>query len=743
MDTQRPFLVSLDDAYDYPSDLLGNKARNLSLCKRKGFTVPDGFSVSTESYLSFIRHNSLEQWIDFELYRKPFEEMRWEELWDISFRIRSAFLKRTLPAAIEEDILLHASKWPVETRFAVRSSASSEDSSAFSFAGIHESYLNISHDELIEKVKLVWASLWSDRSLLYRKEKKLDSRQSTMSVLIQVMEPSTVSGLAFTADPATGQANMIIVEIIRGSLDLLVDNIEEPERFRLEKSSGKIIQARPMGETTLVSTDTLQQLSSKFLELEKIFGQPIDIEWTGTGDAFTVLQVRPITGLVLDTQNERSWYLTLTPGAKAMIALAEKVENILIPEMIKEVEFYTTEGSFPEDPQLFMERLKGRGESYRKWKKIYREEFIPFAHGIRTFGTYYNDLIKPEDPYSFILLLKSDQLLAQKRNRQMDQLSQILKRSPAIQKKLSAYLEKKENDSATHFLECIAGDSEDGSLFSKAFEELLSSQMDVYYENRSLGDDPKTLLRTILSLAGAAEKNLDGDKNLHFYKDLERKYFEKAGPERQDEALNWLRIGRLSWILRDDDNILLGKLENQLLRYMKEGLARLKQAGLLKDIPERIVLEDWDTVFNSLQNNETLTLTAAEPRDHGKKHSGLKPRQLVGQPSSPGTITGKARVIRSVEDFKDVVTGEILVFDAVQPQMTFIISLAGGIVERRGGMLVHSSIIARELEIPAVNGVSRATDLIETGELITVNGDLGLVVIGEPEFNMEKDDLPV
>jgi hypothetical protein len=87
---------------------------------------------------------------------------------------------------------------------------------------------------------------------------------------------------------------------------------------------------------------------------------------------------------------------------------------------------------------------------------------------------------------------------------------------------------------------------------------------------------------------------------------------------------------------------------------MKEGLARLKQAGLLKEIPERIVLEDWDTVFNSLQNNETLTLTAAEPRDHGKKHSGLKPRQLVGQPSSPGTITGKARVIRSVEDFKNV-----------------------------------------------------------------------------------------
>jgi len=71
--------------------------------------------------------------------------------------------------------------------------------------------------------------------------------------------------------------------------------------------------------------------------------------------------------------------------------------------------------------------------------------------------------------------------------------------------------------------------------------------------------------------------------------------------------------------------------------------------------------------------------------------------------------------------------------------MTFIVSLASGIVERRGGMLVHSSIIARELGIPAVNGVSRATEVINNGDLITVNGYLGLVVIGEPEFKLENE----
>jgi len=113
-------------------------------------------------------------------------------------------------------------------------------------------------------------------------------------------------------------------------------------------------------------------------------------------------------------------------------------------------------------------------------------------------------------------------------------------------------------------------------------------------------------------------------------------------------------------------------------------------------------------------------------------------RQLVGQPSSPGTATGRARVLRSLDEFRKVVAGEVLVFDAIQPQMTFVISLAGAIVERRGGMLVHSSIIARELGIPAVNGVSRATELIRTGDLVTVNGDLGLVIVGEPEFELER-----
>ena len=80
-------------------------------------------------------------------------------------------------------------------------------------------------------------------------------------------------------------------------------------------------------------------------------------------------------------------------------------------------------------------------------------------------------------------------------------------------------------------------------------------------------------------------------------------------------------------------------------------------------------------------------------------------------------------------DFK---AGEVLVCDAVDPNMTFVVPLAGGIVERRGGMLIHGAIIAREYGLPCVTGVPDAVKRIRTGDEITVDGYMGVVVIHGP-----------
>jgi pyruvate,water dikinase len=78
-----------------------------------------------------------------------------------------------------------------------------------------------------------------------------------------------------------------------------------------------------------------------------------------------------------------------------------------------------------------------------------------------------------------------------------------------------------------------------------------------------------------------------------------------------------------------------------------------------------------------------------------------------------------------------------LVCDAIQPTMTHLVPLASAIVERRGGMLIHGAIIARELGIPCVNGIPRAVERLEDGQVVTVDGHLGIVTVGAPEFDLE------
>jgi phosphoenolpyruvate synthase/pyruvate phosphate dikinase len=107
----------------------------------------------------------------------------------------------------------------------------------------------------------------------------------------------------------------------------------------------------------------------------------------------------------------------------------------------------------------------------------------------------------------------------------------------------------------------------------------------------------------------------------------------------------------------------------------------------------------------------------------------LKARQIVGQPAGPGLARGQARLILNPSDLFHFKAGEVLVCDAVDPNMTFVVPLAAAIVERRGGMLIHGSIIAREYGIPCVTGVPNAVTLIHNGDTLTVDGYLGIVTI--------------
>jgi pyruvate,water dikinase len=157
-----------------------------------------------------------------------------------------------------------------------------------------------------------------------------------------------------------------------------------------------------------------------------------------------------------------------------------------------------------------------------------------------------------------------------------------------------------------------------------------------------------------------------------------------------------------------------------------EGIQRLRERGLAGAEAGAL---DAGEVSRALRDPGYI------PRPQGREDATpgdlrLKARQLIGQPAGPGISRGRARVVLGPADLPAFQHGEILVCDAVDPNMTFVVPLAAGVIERRGGMLIHGAIIAREYGLPCVTGVPDAVSLIETGDSLSVDGYLGIVTIG-------------
>lgn len=279
----------------------------------------------------------------------------------------------------------------------------------------------------------------------------------------------------------------------------------------------------------------------------------------------------------------------------------------------------------------------------------------------------------------------------------------------------------------------------DGTAFLEAFDGLLNEHFDLRIGETRWIDHPDDILAVIIELAERAGPAIP-ERPVESTGDLEQRLFEAVGAGRRQEAEEVLATARVSWRLRDDDNVLLARVEGQLLRAIEEAERRLRAAGRLEGPRAREI--DGAKIADALRDpRRTVILTKNEDRTEarGEPPGGEAPRQLVGQPAAPGLATGRARRVVEPEDTARFRAGDVLVCDAIQPTMTHVVPLACAVVERRGGMLIHGAIIARELGIPCVNGISRATALLRDGDVVTVDGHLGIVTVGEAEFNLERE----
>lgn len=748
MDAGPELIVSLQEAGEIGDNLVGGKARGLGRLLARGYRVPHGYCITTSAYERFLAATGLADVIHMEMGRKFFSDMRWEEIWDAALRIRAAFLAAPLPPELADPIV-DAYRNLAPGDVAVRSSAPGEDSAQRSFAGLHESLVGVgSSSSLLDAVRIVWASLWSDAALLYRKELGLDVPHSRMAVVVQEFVLAPVSGVAFGRDPRTPRADKQVVEAVPGICEDLVSGAVDPDRWILKRSTGEPVSWTPgrrseAADRPLLGRDDLETLHRTLHDVESLLDSPPDVEWTGRAAGLTLLQARPLTGAQRE-DDERAWYLSLRPGDRQLSALCERVTENLIPALAAEGARFTEEDLDNLLDGELAEAINARLEAHERWQKIYKEEFIPFAHGVRRFGQYYNDALRPADPYSFVGLLEHQPLMASERNHALAALADQVRRQPA----LSAWLDKAQvvsgitSRKAWEVRAAELQEIDGGDAFRRDFEEFLDQHMNLAFQDESLDDRPDLVLSIASQLAAEPGRSPKVDLDTEAAA-REEEFLAAVAPERRSEAREMLRIGRLSWRLRDDDNILMGRLRNQLQHGLALAAERLERAGRLQP-GTRVGIDASGSLSEALRNPAGGHVMLPASTDHDKApdpaNNGGTPRQLVGQPAAHGLATGRVCVVREPDDFRVFRRGQVLVCDAIQPTMTHLVPLASAIVERRGGMLIHGAIIARELGVPCVNGVPNATGLLRNEDLVTVDGYLGIVTVGPPDFELEEPE---
>jgi len=723
------WILSAEEIQSEDRHRVGGKGYALSLLAKNGFTIPRTVCITSDAYQEYLLQTGLRERILMELHRKDFKEMRWEEIWDCATRIRNMFLSKPFPEKLAREIRAAIGDRFRDTPVAVRSSAPEEDDTRSSFAGLHESFINVAGVESIVKhIRLVWASLWSDAALLYRQEIGLDVEKSAMAVVIQETVAGDRSGVVFTRNP--NDETQGIVESVYGLNQGLVDGTVEPDRWIVDRARNTIVTHTPperkywmipgpsgvrlsklpeekSGRPPL-SLQDLDVVFKTARKAEDSFQMPQDVEWTYDGEALVLLQSRPITTLSSDkSQDDRGWYLSLHRSFDNLKDLRRKIEDKLIPEMIAVAESLSAVNPTTLSDQDLAAEIRNRWEINHKWVNIYWADFIPYAHGVRMFGQVYNDAVQPDDPYEFIDLLTNTDMASIARNNMLMDLAGIIRSNHHLAEKL------KHGD-----------DSDLDADFQSMVDEFIDKFGDLSCavtggKNCVLGPGP--LYRLLLEMAAHQPATRAGRKQDRI-RQLHENYLNCFDGDQKARAAELLEMARSSYQLRDDDNIYLGRIEAQLLTAVQEAKRRLENgSGRQTSATLKQVL------------GEVNFGTESPPADPASTVIGerLKARQLVGQPAGPGIAKGKARVIRNHSDLADFERGEVLVCDAVDPNITFVVPLAAAVVERRGGMLIHGAIIAREYGLPCITGIPDATTLIQTGDAMTVDGYLGIVTLGD------------
>lgn len=342
----KPYVLEFREIDKTKQMVVGGKGMNLGECSRiDGILVPEGFCVTTEAFKRVIGENDeLHQLLDQLEVQKVDERKRIRE---ISRKIRDLIEGIEIDKGIEEDIDRCLLTFGFEHAYAVRSSATAEDLPFASFAGQQDTYLNIKgKDAILQHISKCWASLFTDRAVIYRMQNGFDHRKVYLSVVIQRMIFPQASGILFTADPVSSNRKVLSIDASFGLGEALVSGLVSADNYKVQE--GRIVEkkistkklaiyARKEGGTVEKEIEAGQQVLStlsdeQVLELERIgrkleahFGCPQDIEWCLVDDTFYIVQSRPITTLYpIPEANDEENHVYVSVGHQQMMTDAMK-----------------------------------------------------------------------------------------------------------------------------------------------------------------------------------------------------------------------------------------------------------------------------------------------------------------------------------------------------------------------------------------------------------------------------------
>ena len=717
---------------ELPADpeVVGSKAANLLDASNRGLTIPETAVIPAYVYNEFV----------------PWQDGLAPG--DIRRRISTLNLQdvaRDVRAALEDRF--------GNIRFAVRSSSNMEDRADRSFAGQYESFLDVPLDGIEAAIRGCWLSLWSEEALSYR---GTPTARPSMAVIVQPFLRGQLGGVAFSADPVSGDPFQLVIDYAGGDVSGVTDGSVDTRMVRLDLHQVMLTGA----------AEPFQSIARACLEFER----PVDVEWTWDGErGLTVLQVRPVTGVrrfVPRNATLRRYCLPIPEPFSRLGASLELEKNAIYQRMVRRLStpgfrskmlfvhgrlYLFEEPGAPSKRRLAAGVLISMAQALlypwkrRAWRYpigLNGSARVSLLAAVRRYLSFYRTSSYAGYLYNNstgALVRYLNALTSGRYNRPL--LYSLLSCPRSITVRRDLTLRKlAERLTETDQADWLAHQSAE---FKAAYDAYCREFAYVFADRNPR--DPHFRIDHQLAyslIAGRRRQTASTDAGQwerEVFAVIRRRPFGRA-------HLLLFRLLRFVYrnsvgLVKEDRNHVFYLASTRIREFVEREQAALCGELGLRDIEDLYFM----TLCELGSGSGSARLRAYRRRVHDLSRDLVDPQAssdggepatagpvLSGIACSPGIARGPVVFVRTRQDFTKAKPGSIIVTDNLRPFWTPVLASAAGLLCSTGNVLSHGASVAREHGVPAVLGLGDGVFSLQEGEPVVVNGLTGEVHRGTP-----------